>query len=254
MNKAVCLLPVIPMRADAAHKAEQVSQLIFGDEIDMLERKGDWAFIHNVFDGYEGWVQHRQLSLLNEPILGDKTFITTKPTLVRVDGEMQSFLIPAGCTLPGFYEGKISIGNQVFHISGDVRKAGHENFSDEISSLARSFLHAPYQWGGRTHFGIDCSGFAQIVYKILGLKLPRDAWQQAEKGEVVNFLQEVKAGDLAFFDNEEGRITHVGIMLDNETVIHASASVRIDKMDNQGIYADDLKAYSHKLRIVKRVV
>lgn len=254
MNKGFCLLPVIPLRADAAHKAEQVSQLIFGDEIEILDRKGEWAYTRNAFDGYEGWVQHRQLSLFNEPFLGDRSFITTKPTPVLAKGETGSFLIPAGCTLSGFYDGKINTGTKEFHTSGQVSKAGYENFSAEISLLARSFLHAPYQWGGRTHFGIDCSGFAQIIYKILGIPLPRDAWQQAEKGVVVNFLQEVKAGDLAFFDNEEGRITHVGIMLDNETIIHASASVRIDRMDDQGIYANDLKAYSHNLRIVKRML
>jgi cell wall-associated NlpC family hydrolase len=91
-----------------------------------------------------------------------------------------------------------------------------------------------------------------MVFKQFGIKLKRDAWQQVEQGELVGFLQEAIAGDLAFFDNEEGRITHVGIMLDNQQIIHASGNVRIDPIDNQGIFNAELNRYTHKLRVIKR--
>ena len=123
-----------------------------------------------------------------------------------------------------------------------------------MSITAKSFLNVPYLWGGRTHFGIDCSGFAQAVYRLQGITLKRDAYLQAEQGQTVDFLQEAKLGDLAFFDNEEGRITHVGMMLNNEQIIHASGKVKIYKIDMQGIYSAEQKKHTHKLRIVKRML
>jgi cell wall-associated NlpC family hydrolase len=123
-----------------------------------------------------------------------------------------------------------------------------------VSNAAIFYLNAPYLWGGRSVFGIDCSGFTQMVLRQFGIRLKRDAWQQAEQGDLVAFLQETVSGDLAFFDNEDGRITHVGIMLGNERIIHASGRVKIDSVDNHGIYSNELNRYTHKLRIVKRLV
>ena len=122
----------------------------------------------------------------------------------------------------------------------------------DIPELAYFFLNAPYLWGGKTLFGIDCSGFTQAVLKLVGIPIKRDAAQQAEQGETVNFLPEVKTGDLAFFDNSEGRIIHVGIMLSSNQIIHASGRVKIDSIDDQGIYSAELGRYSHHLRIIKR--
>lgn len=124
--------------------------------------------------------------------------------------------------------------------------------SDTIEQLARTYLEIPYLWGGKSCAGIDCSGFSQQLFKAFGIKLPRDAWQQAELGEVVGFLQEAVCGDLAFFDNPEGRITHVGVMLNPQQVIHASGKVRIDPIDTQGIINAETGQRTHHLRIIKR--
>jgi len=251
MNNAICLLPVIPVRAEASHKSEQTTQMLFADTARVLESAGEWTRVRMDDDGYEGWVQSRQLTSGDLSGGTNQCSIITEPLRIIAykNGTENSFLIPAGCALPP---------DEEFTLAGArfswVKTARDGSVPAGIEQLAKSYLHVPYQWGGRTHFGIDCSGFAQVVYKMLGRQLPRDAWQQAETGRVVDFLQEIRSGDLAFFDNEEGRITHVGLMLDPETIIHASASVRIDRMDNQGIYADDLKTYSHKLRIVKRIM
>ena len=147
----------------------------------------------------------------------------------------------------------MSFGGNAYTFEGqstDSRKV----ISGNIVTQAQIFLNAPYLWGGRSPFGIDCSGFTQLVYKLCGIQLKRDANQQAEQGETITFLQESKAGDLAFFENSDGRIVHVGIILDNNKIIHASGKVRIDKIDHQGIFNEEKKNYSHNLRLIKRIV
>ena len=144
------------------------------------------------------------------------------------------------------------MGETRYKLEGQVRHPNINEFRSSVTDAAMFFMNAPYLWGGRSVFGIDCSGFTQMVFRQFGIRLKRDAWQQAEQGELLGFIQEARAGDLAFFDNEEGRITHVGIMLNNNRIIHASGKVRIDTIDTQGIFNKDLNKYTHKLRIVKR--
>ena len=124
----------------------------------------------------------------------------------------------------------------------------------ELINTAYMYLNAPYLWGGKTLFGIDCSGFTQMVYKLNGYKLLRDASQQASQGEVLSFIEESEPGDLAFFDNEEGKIIHVGIMLENNYIIHASGKVRIDRLDHLGIYNAELNRHTHRLRVIKKII
>ena len=140
------------------------------------------------------------------------------------------------------------IGDQKFEIVGEIGE------TENLAIAARSFLNTPYLWGGRTHFGIDCSGFTQAVFRLQAINLRRDANLQAEQGTTVNSLQESKLGDLAFFDNEEGRITHVGILLNHDKIIHASGKVKIDNMEEKGIYSEDQKRYTHKLKTIKRML
>jgi cell wall-associated NlpC family hydrolase len=139
-----------------------------------------------------------------------------------------------------------NVGNQKIEVIGDIGRI------DGLVAIARSYLNVPYLWGGRTHFGIDCSGFTQIVYKFKGIHLKRDASMQVKDGETVESIANTRLGDLAFFNNAEGRITHVGIMLDNKKIIHASGRVKIDTIDSEGIYSDELKRYTHKLNVIKR--
>jgi cell wall-associated NlpC family hydrolase len=159
--------------------------------------------------------------------------------------------ISIGSTLPNFQNNTIAINEHKFTFAGQTNAENHFSYAN-ISDLAKLFLAAPYQWGGRSILGIDCSGFTQLVYKIIGIKIPRDAKEQALQGQVIDFVAELQAGDLVFFDNEKGNIIHVGIALAGGKIIHASGQVRIDQLDHQGIFNQEKNAYTHQLRLMKR--
>jgi cell wall-associated NlpC family hydrolase len=159
----------------------------------------------------------------------------------------------AGSNIPNTLDKFFYLRDTKYKLEGETKRPAKDKFRSGVIDVAKFYLNAPYLWGGKSVFGIDCSGLSQMVFRQFGIKLRRDAYQQAEQGELVGFLQEAKAGDLAFFDNNEGRINHVGIMMDNERIIHASGKVRIDAIDNQGIFNRELNRYTHKLRIIKRV-
>ena len=256
----VCNLSLIPLRAEASDRSEMVSQLIFGDHFEVLETQDRWARVRTAYDDYEGWIDPKQyipvdrtefekLSNGLNTILGLKIHHP-----VRNIATDEIVNIVAGSTLPDYSDGQFRIGPISYAVVHPPLKPRQELFLSEISTAAKFYLNAPYLWGGRSPFGIDCSGFSQMVFKQFNIRLKRDAWQQALQGHTVDFLQEAQAGDLAFFDNEEGRIMHVGILLSNNRIIHASGRVKIDVIDTQGIYSDELKRYTHKLRIIKRFV
>jgi gamma-D-glutamyl-L-lysine dipeptidyl-peptidase len=253
----ICNLSLIPLRSEPSEKSEMISQLLFGDRFQIHEVIERWARIQTSFDDYEGWIDIKQFTTINletynrldnhQVILGLQVYFQA---IKQSSGEV--FNLVAGSCLPDYTGGQFSIKSETYSISQPAVFADPALFSDGIIAAAMFYLNSPYLWGGRSLFGIDCSGFSQIVFKQFDIKLRRDAWQQALQGETVDFLQETRAGDLAFFDNEEGRIIHVGILLNEQRIIHASGRVKIDTIDTQGIYSADLKRYTHKLRIIKR--
>jgi len=251
MEYGICNLAIVPLRAEPSDRSEQVSQVLFGEAFEIIEWKERWAKITTAADNYTGWIDRLQFAMLGhmayKRLLQTPAPITFKPVTQAwkiLDNSV--IYLPAGSSL-AFLEGTTSyIGDQKFEIIGEIGEP------DLISNIAKSYLNAPYLWGGRTHFGIDCSGFTQIVYKMIGIGLRRDASLQALDGTPVGGLAQVKLGDLAFFGAEENRITHVGIMLNNGQIIHASGKVKIDTIDNEGIYSKELKKHTHKLRIIKR--
>lgn len=233
-----------------------VTQLLFGEHFEVLEEKKSWVLIRIAYDGYECWVDKKQFLPLNDVkgINDSGTAVTTDIVQLAEDesGNMISLLL--GSSLPKFKDKSFSIGKQKYSFDGDIVFPLEKKKEHSIEEIAKWYLHAPYLWGGRSPFGLDCSGFTQMVFKLNGIKLKRDAWQQAEQGKTLSFLEEAKTGDLAFFDNEEGKIVHVGILMGKEKIIHASGKVRIDKLDHQGIYNAEQKKYTHRLRIIKRFV
>ncbi|WP_134089334.1 C40 family peptidase [Olivibacter sp. XZL3] len=260
MEYGICNLPVIPVRASGGNKSEIVSQLLFGEVFEVLKREGDYLYIKIGYDDYEGWIDSRQQVSLSEQdylaINSEEQHIadlSTHAMLLKLGMEESLHLLP-GSTLPFLDNDSFRINDTDYLFLGLSRLPDMEDFEEDAEDVLRFYLNAPYLWGGRSIFGIDCSGYVQLFYKHFGIRLKRDAWQQAEQGTTVDFLQESKLGDLAFFDNEEGRITHVGILLNESEIIHASGRVKIDQIDNTGIFSKELNKYTHKLRIVKRIV
>jgi hypothetical protein len=256
MEYGIVQLSIIPVRQEPSHKSEQVSQLLFGETYMVTKHQENWLHITCTYDGYEGWIDGAQHSKLSEK---DFQHVSNGPAGIALElassavSSSHSIPILAGSTLP-FYDGlNFKISKEKFIYNGQAVQPDI-NSAALLERIAVRYLGAPYLWGGRNPFGIDCSGFTQIVYKFLDIKLLRDAYQQAEQGSIVNFIEEAQTGDLAFFGNDEGRITHVGIILKDSRIIHSSGKVRMDRIDHFGIYNDDLKKYSHKLKIIRRVL
>jgi gamma-D-glutamyl-L-lysine dipeptidyl-peptidase len=259
MQYGICTLSLVPARKEPAGTSEMVTQLLFGEHYTVLENSGDWIRISTASDNYECWISDKQHTKIPENIyqaLGrqDPVYAGELVQIIhdRISGN--SFPVTIGATLP-FYKNKSSVFAEFdFGFEGATARLSEKHNTQDVVSTAFLFMNAPYLWGGKSPFGIDCSGFIQLVYQLNGFKLPRDASQQVELGEPLSFADEAEAGDLAFFDNEEGRIVHVGLLLNNKQIIHASGSVRIDNFDHYGIHHSDRKAYTHTLRVIKRVM
>ncbi len=254
INYGVCCVPLAPMRASPSHRSEMVSQLLFGEQCRITEKAPDnWIRIMSDYDNYEGWCQNYQVHTIAAPLSPSPGLTDSWHTIISFNGA--DMHLPFGSSIPGLHNGVADWSGCTIHYEGQLTvPSGHNITEASIRTLAFRYLNTAYLWGGRSVFGVDCSGFCQMVYRFLNIQLQRDAYQQATQGEVVGFLQEAKCGDLAFFDNDEGRITHVGILLNESEIIHSSVKVRVDKIDNMGIINRDTKQRTHKLRIIKRMI
>jgi gamma-D-glutamyl-L-lysine dipeptidyl-peptidase len=257
MEYGICLLAYAPLRAEPEHRSEMVSQLIFGEVFRVLKTRNDWYFVQMHQDLYQGWVAASQISMLKEKeyerLVSEPQYISSSHVshITNVSKD-EHILISAGSSLPFMHRDGGLFCGQSFSFAGHYHRPSGDFVPADFQRFARLFLHTPYLWGGRSVFGMDCSGFVQLVYKMCGLSIPRDAAMQASTGETIHLIHEARTGDLMFFDNQEDVITHVGLMLDKGIIIHAHGKVRLDLIDHQGIFNRDLKKYTHKLRIIKR--
>ena len=257
MTHAICLLSVVPVRETISHRSEIVTQLLFGELCLIEDQYQEWFKIRVQFDDYEGWVEKKQLGLIDEKTYNQianqpvKTYVNAPIAFVRSkNGETPVLL---GSSLPFFENGTFKIGDETWTFSGGEDYQCSKQTPERLSFWALKYMKTPYLWGGRSLFGIDCSGLVQNVFRVCGYSLPRDSAQQAEQGQVVNFISEAKPGDLLFFDNVEGQIVHVGIFVGNNQIIHACGEVRMDKIDHQGIFNETTGTYTHQLRLIKRL-
>lgn len=246
MKYGICNLSVIPLRSEANDSAIQLSQLLYGELFKIIEQRKFYSKIRCVFDGCEGWISNLHFIEVNQ-----EAFYELKELKPSYNYDLAHYVHNENNSLL-----PVVIGS-------DLSKALFLNHECEPSvipnqhsvvSTAMMYLNAPEILGGKTPFGIDSSGLIQMAYKLNGVALKRSAREQAAQGEPLSFIEEAKAGDLVFFDNKEGIIDHVGILLENNYIIHAYGSVRIDRIDHTGIFNIDTNTYTHSVRVIKSIL
>jgi len=256
MHYGICNLSIVPVRIEPSDSSEMVSQILFGEHFKLIEIRKKWSKIRIAFDNYEGWIDNKQyLEITEEKFENlENTPLTLANELIEfaTDKNENFITVSLGSTLPNYNSPNLFINNVSFNYEGSVISSKQPK--EALIQIAFKYLNAPYLWGGKTPFGIDCSGFTQMVYKLCGYKLLRDATQQATQGEVLSFIEESEPGDLAFFDNNEGAITHVGIIMKDNYIIHAHGKIRVDRIDHSGIFNLDTNRHTHKLRVIKKII
>ena len=250
MTYAICIVPVAHVRLIPDHRSEMTSQLLFGESAKVLSLdKNGWMLIEAVHDGYKGYCRANQFFSTSTLIQNKREFTGDWVSAIFLND--QKMMIPFGSNLSIL---NADLPGCKFTYSGNIYTAGTDAVSAEnILNIASMFLNTAYLWGGKSVFGIDCSGFVQSVFKMLDIYLPRDANTQVAEGQPIGFLEETVCGDLAFFDDTDGNIMHVGILINPGQIIHASGNVRVDTIDNEGITNSGTKKRTHRLRIIKRI-
>jgi len=253
INKMIGIvaLPLVPLRQNDSDRSEMTSQLLFGEQVEILETRDKWLLVRNIADNYTGWVDRKMVQHINEEKNTDFYCINVAIVECYTKEKTETVLLPGGSKVNG---NEIIIGGKSFIIDPINFKFSYDRSAERLISLAKQYLNTPYLWGGKSVMGIDCSGFVQVIYDMLGIQLPRDDYQQAECGKVIDFLTEAQTGDLAFFENTEGKIIHVGIILNSQQIIHASGWVKIESIDGQGIISNQTGEYTHKLQVLKRII
>lgn len=258
LDYGVCRLSVVPLRADASEKSEQVTQLLFGEHYEVFDQNHDrkWLKVRGYFDRYEGWIdekQHHTITREYFDYLSRAEFKITTDITASILYNKSPQIILMGSMIP-ISSSELFKMEEQFAFNGEAKNLGQKREFEFLKNIAKKYLNAPYLWGGRSPFGIDCSGFTQMVFKICGYQLFRDSWQQANQGKSLKPGDQTHPGDLAFFKNAEGKVVHVGILLEEDKIIHASGRVRIDHLNEEGILNLETKVYTHQLSHYRRIL
>lgn len=253
MEYAIVKVPAAPVRKKPNHRAEMSNQLFFGEAVKVLKiQRGKWVRVESLYDGYKGWLTQHLVSFTDEAVAKSEVLKLSGDLVNTVKTEAGAMNIPAGSSLRGFGKKRGVVGSVTYQYNGNFiepQRIGKK--AEAMIDNAHRWLNAPYMWGGKTIFGVDCSGFVQTMYKLVGVAIPRDARQQVKKGKPVKKLEEAQAGDLAFFDHQK-KIVHVGILLGPDKIIHSAGNVRIDAIDEKGIINSDTGERTHSLKAIKR--
>ncbi|HBF88619.1 MAG TPA: hypothetical protein DDX39_08260 [Bacteroidales bacterium] len=261
MKFGIANISSIPLRREPAESSEMMTEILFGEHFEIVELIDRWAKIKLNFDNYIGWIDKKMIQEITEEFFNGITQNNTFVSQLFINNienksTKQTFYIGGGSSFP-FFRNETKcffLGEHEYELLEDIKSCSSCDIRKRIIDSAMQYMNSAYLWGGRNPFGIDCSGLTQVAYKIHGININRDARKQIEHGSNIDFIDNAKNADLAFFDNSDGIITHVGLVLEGGKILHASGKVRIDKLDHQGIYNEERKIYTHKLRMIKDIL
>jgi gamma-D-glutamyl-L-lysine dipeptidyl-peptidase len=253
MENFICENVFVPLRSGPSHKTEMLSQILFGEKYSVIDKAGSWLKVETIFDSYMGWIDSDHLQ--HSPDENESKGSVLNKSLLCYKSDKTRLVLEAGCEIfnPDF-ETKVFYAGKNQYTAEQEFNNSYISTNDTVTDTAMKFINSPYIWGGRIPSGIDCSGLTQLAYKIHGIQIARDSWKQAEAGKAIDFIDQCEPGDLVFFDNDRGKISHVGMIISRGLVIHASGRVRIDSIDHQGIFKQEIGGYSHHLRMIKRIL
>ena len=268
----ISLHSIVPMRAEAREGAEQNTQMLFGELCEIIEEQARWKRIRLESDGQEGWVDAKMVTKMSpaeyksyrEAYTGSSAIVAMPMAYAVSENNGQTIPLTAGTRLAKYqvtkdeaqkvFFGRFEVLGVGFRIDPAMVIAKSPDLNEQnLLQTVRFFLNIPYLWGGKNAMGMDCSGFTQVIMSLFGKALKRNAGEQATQGRKISDLSKVQAGDLVFFDHEDGKISHVGVAIDSERVIHCSGRVKVEKLDFNGIFNAETGVYSHHLMAIRRV-
>jgi hypothetical protein len=258
LDYGVCRLSIVPVRAEANDKSELTTQLLFGDHYEVVDVTKDkkWLKIRINFDQFDGWMdakQHHAVSHEYYEYLNRAEFKITTDVTASILYNKSPLIILMGSMIP-ISSSELFKMEEQFAFNGEAKNLGQKREYEYMKNVAIKYLNAPYLWGGKSPFGIDCSGLVQMVFKICGYRLFRNSWQQSNQGKSFRDIEQGRPGDLVFFKNPEGKVNHVGILLEGDRIIHASGKVRVDHLNEEGILNLETKIYSHQFSHIRRIL
>ena len=259
MDKGICNYTIIPVRREPSERSEMVTQILFGETYSICTLIEKWAEIIIEFDGYKGWIDKKLITHIETDEFErinrlDKKIVNKLFCTARIKEQEGHYHLLLGSEIGPLNNNCFSIAGIQMELTSPHDGQSKQSKREKIINTALQLLNIPYLWGGRSSFGIDCSGLVQTSYKVAGIHMLRDASQQATQGKTLDFINDAIPGDILFFDNLDGNIVHTGILLTNNTVIHSSGTVRIDSIDQKGIFNHEIGEFTHKLRLIKRIV